>query len=367
MTTVVGLNLKTLSTLVDWDAPLVVSAFIPIDFTLPQPTESITKNLRRLAQLASSDLIDQEGLSPNSAAMILSPLTDETHLDDVPENTRGLAVFVSTKRAMHVAAPITMGPAIEVSDRLDLLRLLPAVVDDVEFYALTIGKRGARLFRGRRYGFESVPVPDMPDAIDEALWYIRREPIRARVGSGVLHGSGGGEDLRKDDVRHYIHLIDKAVAPVLSGAVAPLVVIGVEYEASMFINDTHYQHVVDTPVLGSPESMSAGELHRRSWEFIGRQRRAADDALLRFRELAGTGKTAVEAAEVTAASHHGSVANLLIARSLTVDADTPPVPAAERRVAVEAVNECLRNRTTVHVVADASLPAGTRVAAVLRY
>ena len=62
MTTDVGLSYSTLSTLVDWEAPLVVSAFVPSDFSRPQPTEPIKKALRRLAQVAAVNLTDQFGL-----------------------------------------------------------------------------------------------------------------------------------------------------------------------------------------------------------------------------------------------------------------------------------------------------------------
>ena len=367
MTTAVGLNHQTLSTLVDWVAPPLVSTFVPVDFSRPQPTDPVFKVLRRTAQIVTARLTDEYGLGQAAAATFTAPLLDESIIDDVPRTSRGLAVFVSSDRAMHVALPITVGPAVEIGDRLDVLRLLPAIVDDIEFYALTISKKGAQLHRGSRFDFEIVPVPDMPDSIDEALWYIRREPIRNRQGSGVLHGAGGGEDLRKDDVRQYIHLIDKAITPVLRGVEAPLVVIGVEYEAAMFINHTHYRHTVDVAVQGSPESMSAAELHRRSWEFVASRSQAATDAVERLDQLAGTGKTATDLTELVAASQDGSVGELLVARSATVDDEVPQMPAEQRRCVVTAVNECLRHRASIHIVDDQLLPDDVRIAAVLRY
>ena len=36
------------------------------------------------------------------------------------------------------------------------------MVDDVDFFALTIGKKGSQLYRGRRFEFEPVDVPAMP-------------------------------------------------------------------------------------------------------------------------------------------------------------------------------------------------------------
>ena len=367
MTTDVGLSYSTLSTLVDWEAPLVVSAFIPSDFSRPQPTEPIKKALRRLAQMAAVNLTDQFGLGHGAAAAFVAPLTDDSILDDVPVAARGIAVFVTADTAMHFALPTAVGPAVEVGDRADLLRLLPALVDDVEFFALTIGKKGAQLFSGRRFEFEAVPVPDMPGPIDDALWYIRREPIRNRNGSGVLHGAGGGEDLRKDDVRQYLHLIDKAITPILNGSEAPLVVIGVEYEAAMFINHTHYRHALGIPVLGSPEAMPVDALHERAWKLVQSHSTSAAEAVDRLHQLAGTGRTATDRDELLTASRGGSVDDLLVARSATDDAEVPSMSANDRRAVVEVVNECLRHRASIHLVDDSAVAGDLRIAAVLRY
>ncbi len=366
MTTVVGLNHKTLCSLVDWEAPVLVSAFVPVDFSRPHASVALTKALRHAAQTATTKLTQQHDVERGAAAEWVAPLVAETMLENVSSSTRGLAVFLSSERVVHLALPVEVGPAVEVGAGVDLLRLLPAFVDDVEFFALTIDKKGARLFSGSRFEFHSVPVLEMPGSIDEALWYIRREPVLNRQSSGILHGAGGGQDLRKDDVRQYIHLIDKAITPALHGAQAPLVVFGVEYEAAMFINHTHYRHTVDIAVSGNPESMSNDELHQRSWEFVQSQVQSAGDALERLRRLDGTGKTATDPHEVVAASKNGSVSDLLVARSLT-NAGEIRSPAAARSTVVTAVNESLRHRACIHVVDDDALPGGAPLAAVLRY
>ncbi len=368
MTTLAGPNHITLCALVGWESPPVVSAFVPVDFSRPQATDSLSRALRLAAQTAAARLTEQHDVEPGAAAAFVAPLLAGTLLDDVPRSARGLAIFLSSEQELHVPLPISVGPAVEVGDRVDLLRLLPAFVDDIDFFAVTIDKKGATLFRGSRFGFDVVPVPEMPGSIDEALWYVRREPALNRQGSGVVHGAGGGQDLRKDDVRQYIHLIDKAITPVLNGAEAPLVVIGVEYEAAMFINHTHYRHTVDIAVSGSPESMSAEELHERSWEFVrSRAHASAADALERLRQLDGTGKTATDPDEVVAASMNGSVSDLLVARSVTDADETPPTRALGRHSIVVAVNEAFRHRARIHVVDDESLSGGVLVAAVLRY
>ena len=360
MTTAVGLTSHTLSTLVEWDSPLVVSAFVPVDFGRPQPVDAMTQVMRRLAQVASATLIDRYRVTQGVATEMVVPLLDRALLDEVPPSSRGLAVFISVEDALAVTLPIPVGPAVEVGHKPDLLRLLPSFVGDVEYFALTIGKKGAQLFQGGRFEFETVPVSDMPGSIADALWYIKREPVRNRV------GSGGDENVRKDDLRQYLHLVDKAITPVLKGSDVPLVVIGVEYEAAMFINHTHYRHTVEIPVAGNPEAMSLDELHRRSWEFVSARSSSAEEAVARLHELAGTGRTIADLEQLVAASRDGQVAELLVARSATDD-EGEPVPAAQRPAAVKAVNETIRHRGRIHIVDDESLPSDVRVAAILRY
>lgn len=366
MTATVELNHQTLCTLADWEAPVLVSAFIPVDFSRPQPTQAMAKALRSIAQTTATMLTAEHGMQPAAASAFVTPLAEDAALDDMPNSARGLAVFLSAERAMYVAVPIAVGPAVEISDRPDVLRLLPAFVDDIKFFTLTIDKKGAQLFHGSRWDFRAVPVADMPGSIEDALWYIRREPNRQ--GAGAAHGTGAGtQDLRKDDVRQYIHLIDKAITPALNGADAPLVVVGVEYEASMFINHTHYRHTIDIPVSGSPDSMPLDELHRRSWEFVRSQDRAASNALEALRRLAGTGKTAADSDEVVVASHNGAVRDLLLARTSTDGGDAARASTEDRRNIVVAVNEGLRHQVHIHIVDDDALPGGVHVAAVLRY
>ncbi len=367
MITATGFNFNTLRELAGWEAPVLLSVFVPIDFSQPQGADSVIRALRLAAKDASTRLTNEHAVSPDDTAAFVAPLLDEMLVDHLPRTARGLAIFLSPERVVQLVLPIEVGPAVEIGDRADLLRLLPAIIDDQVYFTLTIGKKGAQLFRGSRFEFHPVAVPEMPGSIDDALWYIRRESVMVRNGAGALHGAGGGEDLRKDDVRQYIHLIDRAITPVLNGAEAPLVVVGVEYEAAMFINQTHYRNTADAAIAGSPEAMSADELHRRSWELVQSLPPASTGALERLRELVGTGKTATDPDEVVAAGRAGSVAELLVVRSETHVGETSPAPAADRTAVVAAVNDGLRHRARIHLVGDETLPAGARFAAVLRY
>jgi hypothetical protein len=366
MTLVAVPNRQTLRGLASWDGPLVVSVFLPVDFSQPQATENIAKALRHAAQLATATLTSEHGMDPGAATAFVGSLTRPDLLDDVPTAAHGLAVFVSADHSQHLPLPMEVGPAVEVGDGVDLLRLLPAFSDDIDFHVLTIDQKGAHLYRANHFYFEQVPVSDMPGSIDDELWYIRREPDLSRHGSVGIHGTGGGQDLRKDDIRKFIHRIDRAVAPILVGCDSPLVVVGVEYETAMFINHTAFRHVCKTPIHGSPDTMTSDEIHRRAWNLVAHAT-VPHGALAQLGELAGTGKAALDPAEVLTASEQGSVQDLMVIQSIANATNTSPIAAADRRMIVNAVNQGFLHQAEIHVVDDDALPNGSTMSAVLRY
>jgi hypothetical protein len=367
MTTVVAPNRSTLSTLAEWQGSPLVSAFVPVDFSRPQARHAATRAVRHVAQMAAARLTAEHDMDPGGAAIFVAPMIDGALLDGVPLSSRGLAMFVSSEHCEAMPLPLAVGPAVETGDRLDLLRLLPMLCGNFQFYTVTIDQKGAHVYHGDRFEFAPVHIDALPGSIEDTLWYIRREPILNRHGSGVIHGAGGGQDLRKDDVRQFIHLIDKAVTTELDGSEAPLVVVGVDYEAAMFINHTRYRHAVKPAVLGSPDSMPIAEIHRRSWELVRAQDDAGAAVLRQFYKLAGTGKTAIAPNDIVAASEQGVVRQLLVAASATDGGQTPALTAAERHTIVLAVNQALMHKADIHIVDDASMPDGARVGAVLRY
>jgi hypothetical protein len=358
-------NVTTLYELAAWIEQPVVTVFIPLDFGQPKPQVVIERALRQAAQAALARLVTEHGMDRIRAEAFATRLIDDHLLDDIPTAARGLAVFLSQARKECLALPVDVGAGVRIGERPDLLRLLPAFIEDTEYFCLLLDKKGAHLFRCSHFTFEPVSVPTMPGSIDEALWYIRREPILSRNGNGMVYSSGGGQDLRKDDVRHFLHLVDQAVASALNGLDLPLVVVGVEYETAMFLNSTKYRHVVTTPVLGSPDTIARKELHRRSWELASRHVHDAQHVVAQLGALAGTGKTSSDPESVAVAAAEGAVAQLVVRRSVT-DASFGE-SARDHRLVVAALNETLRHQGTVHVVDDADIPAGAPLAAIFRF
>lgn len=345
-----------------WEAGPVVSIFLPQDTNRPDTDPTHRKAALQWAQDA---LVNAHGLSSSAAAAVLAPLADAVA---TPTSGGDEAWFAAPGHHARIPLPEHTEEIVSVGQVPDVLRLLPHLLSGPDYYVLTISQNHAQLFRANKYSITPVDVPELPKSLEAALWYIKREPTLERHGSGAAHTSGGGQQLHKDDIAQYLHLVDRAVTATLADSHAPLVVMGVGYEASMYINTTHYRHVVHTAVAGNPDHMDASHIHERSWAVMAAQPGPAQAAAEKARDLAGTGRAVIDTAEIAESAGRGAIDQLLVSSALTNGAPFRGSLDAERTALSRAVVTAMSTGARVHVVAPEELPTGARAAAaVLRY
>lgn len=345
-----------------WDTAPVVSIFLPQD---PNRPDLDALQLKAAVQWAQESLVNDHGQSAAAAAAILAPLGEA--INEAPTPGHGVAWFAAPDRCTQVNVPGNQETAIEIGGSPDTLRLLPYLSTGPDYYVLAVSQNHARVFKANRLSIEPFDVKDLPKSLDDALWYVQREATMERHGSGAAHASGGGQQYRKNDIHQYLHYIDKALGVALAGSHAPLVVMGVGYEASMFINESHYRHVVHTAVNGNPDALDLATIHERTWAVVSAHDAPAQAAAARARQFAGTGKAVTDLAEIASAAASGAVDQIVVARSLTNGGERRGALDATRAQLSAALNTAMSNGAAAHVVDDAELPAGAVAAAVLRY
>ena len=84
MTTVAGFSKDVLHELAGWEAPTLVSVYVPVDFSRPQAAETLTKALRHAARTATTRLVDEHQVGPSGAIPFVAPLLASSLLDGVP-------------------------------------------------------------------------------------------------------------------------------------------------------------------------------------------------------------------------------------------------------------------------------------------
>jgi hypothetical protein len=355
-----------------WGPAPVLSIVLPVDHRRPQP-EGVAHELKSLATPCRAVLEDELGLDHSEAAAVVAGLRS----GDVPLPTRahlGAAWFVSATDAVCVPLPFAPAPRCRVGRVVDLVPSLREFQRNRRFFLLTLAAKHVALYEGDALTMAEQEVEGLPTSLADELWFVRREPTLNLHGAtagggspGAAYGGSDPRDLRKDDLRRYLHAVEHAVRPVLTGRAEPLVIAAVEHVAAMYTDLTDYPFLAGV-VAGSPPEQLTDPLHAAAFALVEALPDGSAAARARWTELLGTGLATADPAEIEAALAAGRVASLLVAADASVDV-TPraePGDEAATRLVTAAVGAGLEVVVVdVDTVDTSTLPQ--RVGAILRY
>lgn len=343
----------------------VVSVYVPID---PMQRHLDRLELRAAVSWAENSLVHDHGVHRSDAIAMLSPIAspEYAHGGDGSTPLRGVAWFVSAGRSTGAGLPSAVGPSVAIGAVADTIGLVPFVDPGPSYHVLTFSQHDVRLFAADRFGARPVRVTDLPRSIDDALWYVRREPTFERHGSGVMHMSGDGRSHHKDDIHRFAQLVAAAVEPVMGRSAEPLVVMGVGYETAI-VADAFTHRPVLRADTGTPDHFTPSTVHELSWGLVAEHTDPAGEALARVAELLGTGRAVTSVADIDEWARQGAVQSLLVARSLTDPPRTQGSLEGDRALLADAITHSLAAGATAYAIEQDRLPSGCVAAAVLRW
>jgi hypothetical protein len=376
-------ELRTLTT--SAQAPCV-SIYMP---THRVPTENQQdrtrlKNLIRQAQ----DSLQAYGLRPAEAESLLEPATNLLGVIPVWKDKRdGMALFVSPGIFRQYQLPTAFDPLVVVAHRFHLKPLL-AFLGGNEFFVLALSQNAVRLFEGSRFGLSAIDdLEGVPKSLADALKYdelIKQLQFRTGIGGGGARGEraamfhGQSADDAKDRILRYFRQIDQGLQDFLREEQALLVLAGVEYLLPIYKEANTYPHLLDEGITGNPEGVSPEDLHRQAWALVEPSfKREQEKAAARYRQLAGTGRTANDPRDIVPATYHGRVECLFVALGRQQWGDYDPGanqvhlhPAAQPGsfdLLDLAATQTLLHGGAVYAVEPAGVPDAALLAAVFRY
>lgn len=282
-----------------------------------------TIRLRDLADQGERELIAAE-VRPTVARELIAKVRD---LPAKPEfwqaRNQSLAVLLAEDTFVAWRLSSSLDEFVAVGPRFLLKPLLYYQLSDRKFLVLSLSRQGVNLYRGSRDSFEEVPVPGMPPTLDAALNIDstdRGEQVRSiRRGDGgkenaVFHGQGGKPDTHKLDFERYLVEVERALGPVLKNERDPLLLVGVDYQLTMFRNSCTYRGLLPTQLDGSPERLSPHELHARAWKHLGVIGQADEPTreLDRYRRAVGNGSVSRELRDIVPAAVRGDLEVLFV-------------------------------------------------------
>ncbi len=377
---------QELAELVSSPAQPCVSIYMPTHRVGAETREGPIR-LKNLAREAERQLTGA-GLPPRQATGLLRPV--EALLEDTlfwSYRSDGLALFSSAELFRCYSVPVALNELVVASKRFHVKPLLQLLTGDGRFYVLALSQNKVRLLEATRHLVQEVDLEGVPQSLDEALRYDDKEQqlqfhTPAPVGRGeqaaVYHGQGAGIDDAKNDILRFFRQVDQGLGRWLKKENAPLVLAGVEYLLPIYREASTLQHLIDQGISGNPEGLSPEELRDRAWAVVEpRFLKARQDAVDRYRQLAGTERASGKLARVVPAAYRGTVEYLFVAVGVQrwgvfdvgtsrVRSHQRPKPGDEDLLDFAAVHTLLRGGT-VYAVDPGEVPEDAPLAAVFRY
>jgi len=377
----VSLTTDALRELIETEGEWCVSFYMPT-MRGAEAQQNVIR-FRNLLREAEEQLL-QVGMRVPDIEAFLGPVQGLLNDAALWRGTRdGLAVFVAENHLSYYYLPEAVEEAVTVRRRFHLKPLLALLSGDGRFYVLAISQDQVRLLEGTRDSVNKIELVGVPESLAEALQYDRSErQVRAgavAAPAGSVHGAGTDEETKLDILR-YFQMIDRSLRDMLGDKHIPLVLAGVDYLLPIYRQANTYPYLVDTGVIGNPETLNARELHRRAWEIVRphfAKEQEAQEGL--YRELAGRqeGRASNNLKQIMQAAHGGRVATLFLARGVqqwgvyrehsgNVHVHPSQQPGDHDLLDLAAI-QTVANGGTVYVVDPDKVPGGEPLAAIFRY
>ncbi len=344
--------------------------------------------LKNLLAQAEQRLVAAGMRSPDAKALLepARPL-----LDDRPfwqHQSDGLAVFLAPGLQRVFRVPYRFEELVIVAGRFHTKPLLSLFVGDGLFYVLAVSQNEVRLLRGTQHSVGDLELNGVPKSLEEAMKYDEAErQVRsvagakgARRSAAVFYGHGGEKDVSKDNILRFFQQVDRGLRELFKDEHAPLVLAGDGFLLPIYREANGYAHLVPAGIEGNPDHIQSQELHRRAWAIVQPLfHEAQQAAAAAYRQLAGTGRTSNNLAEVVPAAIGGRIETLFVPvggqRWGAFDAAAGTVTMHDQPQSGDvdlldlAAAETLRHRGRVFAVPTDQIPDGhpDPVAAIYRF
>jgi hypothetical protein len=362
-----------------WRTPPCFSIFLPLDPSHPSSADATRLTLKSMIRDVRLELQAVAELSHSAVDELLAPPEALLAAQRWSTRRRGYGLFGAPGCSIEVHLDVAVPSIAVVADRFVVTPLVTAIRPDDRFFLLAISQNRVRFLRGDSQRLVDVPVPGLPASRANALWFEHHErQLNVHGGShhgvdritGTLHGSPADHDLRKQQLRRFFHIVDHALLQMLHAETAPLFVAGLGFELAMYREANHYPHLAELIDIGSPERLSAGELHDRLWPVACRTLDGPRRELVNKVSASPMVLTSMPA--ILAASEEGRIGSLLVRPDRLLwgrpdDDGHPDRRPGDTELVTVAIGAALEHGATVFPAAAHEMPGDAPVAALLRH
>ncbi len=339
-----------------------VSIYFPIHRRTEDPAPPVVRFKRSLSEFEKA--LPERGIVEQEALKLLSPLYDLVNVVASPEfagNT--LVVLRSAEFMRHFLVNHELPEHFTVGDHFYIRPILPEFEQHRKFYILALSQKNIRLLRCDDAESEQVELgASNPQNFEEFL----SSAGGPATTQGAVFTSTTDRDNLDSHLANFYRAVNQAVVEVLKDTDFPLVLAGVEYEIPIYRKANTYKGLVGDPVLGAPDGLKGGELHKRALEIIEKHRRKPLEHALEQYEQNAPARASTSHKEISQAAPEGRVLYLLIAQTTQHPRKFDEVSKDEALINAAAL-ETLTHAGEVFVCSREQMPKGARMAAVFRW
>jgi hypothetical protein len=376
----------TLTALLDDDSRCCISLFMPMTVT---GRERAGNRVRFRNLIRDTEELLEHSSDDVDAKELLRPLRElyENEQAQVWQHPRpGLILFRSLERCEVYAVRNEQNEEVHVGSRYYLRPLLRLLQGDGGFFLLAASQNVVRLFEGSRETIIERHPESLPSNLVEALnvdeWTSTLQyhsQSRGPRKEAIFHGQGAGEDDRKQELLQFFQRLNDALTQYLAKRSEPLVFAGVEHLFPIFEEACTYRPLIEAPLAGNPDQLTADELHEGAWKLVAPYFRVElESAITRFGNAIATDLGTADLQAIVAAAQTGGVDTLLIKGRESIwgeldDSGNIRIHDSHQEESVDLVDEAafltLKTGGQVWVVDRDGFPVNVdaAAAAVLRY
>lgn len=339
----------------------------------------------KLQQLTTS--LKEKDVDQSHIERLLKPgydlLQDDSFWSDL---SRGLAVFIADGVFRYIKLPVAPKEEILINSTFYLTPLIPVMTSRDYFYVLVLSKKQAKLYRADAFGMQYIPVPEMPNGVDDVVHFEEKDDQdlyrtdTSGAGAGAsFHGTGTGRPDDKTNIAMYFDEVDETLwKAALNQENVPLLLAGVEYLIPIYKQVAKYKPIWDEAITGSHEYEDTQTLYQQARAKMEPyfQERVAK-ALNTYGNQSATELTSSIPDDVIPAAHYGRIAQLFAQEGEHIWGRFDEM---NNQLAIHAsqegddeclVDKCviktLMNGGEVFLLPKEKMPGGSKLAALMRY
>lgn len=339
----------------------------------------------KMQQLTAS--LKEKDIDQSHIERLLKPGYDLLQDDSFWSNlSRGLAVFIADGVFRYIKLPVAPKEEVLVNSTFYLTPLIPVMTSRDYFYVLVLSKKQAKLYRADAFGMQYIPVPEMPNGVDDVVHFEEKDDQdlyrtdTSGAGAGAsFHGTGTGRPDDKTNIAMYFDEVDETLwKAALNQENVPLLLAGVEYLIPIYKQVAKYKPIWDEAITGSHEYEDTQTLYqqaRAKMEPYFHERVAK--ALNTYGNQSATELTSSIPDDIIPAAHYGRIAQLFaqegehiwgrfdeMNNQLTIHASQE---GDDECLVDKCVIKTLMNGGEVFLLPKEKMPGGSKLAALMRY